>query len=89
MKLWLLRPIQGINPNPWEPWYDKPFGLVIAAKTESEARHMADDQTDWDFDASYRDDMGVWKNPNFASCIELKADDYSGTEIIITDRHAA
>lgn len=40
MKLWLLRPIDGVS-EPWAPWYYKVFGFVIRALTESDARSMA------------------------------------------------
>lgn len=37
MKLWLLRPVVGLdeNDNPWWPWYDKAFGFVVRAETEA------------------------------------------------------
>jgi len=43
MKLWLLRPVDGLkkNDNPWKPWYDKAFGFVVRADTEEEARALA------------------------------------------------
>lgn len=43
MKLWLLRPADNLKKgdDPWEPWYDKCFGMVIRAKTEQEARDVA------------------------------------------------
>ena len=43
MKLWLLRPVDGLakNDNPWEPWYDKAFCFVVRAETDTEARDMA------------------------------------------------
>jgi hypothetical protein len=43
MKLWILRPVNGLSKvdNPWEPWYDKAFGFVARAETEAEARVLA------------------------------------------------
>jgi hypothetical protein len=43
MKLWLLRPIEGLENDPWEPWYDKVFGFVIRAETEERAREIANE----------------------------------------------
>jgi hypothetical protein len=39
MKLWLLRPKEGRSH--WEPWYDKAFGFVVRANSETEARKLA------------------------------------------------
>ena len=40
MKLWILMPKENLNKgdDPWNPWYDKCFGMIIRAKTEEEAR---------------------------------------------------
>jgi len=32
MELWILKPERGLGANsPWEPWYDKAFGMVARA----------------------------------------------------------
>lgn len=41
MKLWLLRPIDP-HGGLWDPWFDKIFGFVVRAETETEARTLAD-----------------------------------------------
>jgi hypothetical protein len=52
--------------NPWEPWYDKCFGMVVVASSEEEAREIA-----------YRirnpsDEKGrVWKNAHYTTCKPL------------------
>jgi len=47
MNLWLLRPSSNLPDdrakNPWIPWYDKCFGMVIRAETEEDARKLADE----------------------------------------------
>ena len=50
MKLWILRPLEfktqdmnlhGLGSGPWSPWYDKSFGFVVRADSETEARLLA------------------------------------------------
>ena len=47
-KLWILRPVKEIKDrekdNPWNPWFDRAFGFVVRAKTETEARELAHSQ---------------------------------------------
>lgn len=83
MKLWLLRPIEGLNENPWERWYDKNFGFVIRAKTEADAREMANVNAGDEKDTC-RD---IWKNPNYSTCVELSKT--GEAEIIIADYRSA
>jgi hypothetical protein len=44
MKLFLLEPRQDLphNGSPWDPWYDKCFGMVVRAENETHARKIAD-----------------------------------------------
>jgi len=42
MKFWILEPIDTESEDsPWNPWYDKFFGFVVAAETETQARQLA------------------------------------------------
>ncbi|MFA5165656.1 MAG: hypothetical protein WC481_08880 [Candidatus Omnitrophota bacterium] len=80
MKLWLLRPKEGLPENegplnPWEPWYDKTFGFVIRAETEGEARKIAKGDCDCE-------GRSAWSSA-FSTCIELLPEGESG--IIIKD----
>lgn len=45
MIVWILSARDDLdeNDNPWKPWYDKNFGFIIRAKTEKEAREIADE----------------------------------------------
>ena len=83
MKLWLLRPVKGLpdNDNPWDPWYDKPFGYVVRAKTEGEARKIAEDKSGTALKKH------TWLNPQYSTCVELTSDGLS--EVIIEDFAAA
>ena len=79
MKLWILRPLDKLKKkdNPWEPWYDKAFGFVVIAASESEAREMAHNR------AGDENCLGVdpWKDQRYSSCTELTADEAPGVVI--------
>ena len=89
LKLWLLRPVEGlIQDNPWEPWYDKCFGFVARAETESEARRFAQDNAgDETHDQNYADTRMPWLDAAYSTCVELIAEGAVG--IIIRDFAAA
>ena len=72
MKLWILRPVKTLN-SPWDPWYDKCFGMVIRAKSEELARSLA---------SRYSGSEGSepWQNPIQSSCEIL---DREGPEVVL------
>lgn len=80
MKLFILRPRENLNreSNPWEPWYDKTFGLVVRAESEERARALAST------DESMKD---AWLSSDCSSCVELQSAGIE--EIIIKDQHWA
>ena len=83
MKLWILRPVE-IRPyqdDPWKPWYDKTFGIVIRAETEDAARALAFDEVHG------AEESDVWTNPKYTTCKELLAE--GEEEYIIQDFAAA
>lgn len=96
MKLWLLRPVEGLakNDNPWHPWFDKAFGFVIRAETETDARKLANanagDENEIplvQFVSGISDVKEPWLNSKYSTCVELTAE---GTnEVVIKDFHAA
>lgn len=80
MKLWLLRPRDPPPvPNPWDPWYDLPFGLVVRAESELAAREIAHGENPAPQQA--------WRRSNASTCVELTADGEPG--VIIEDVHWA
>lgn len=89
MKLWLLRPREEFDElgkkenestNPWNPWYDKCFGMVIRADSEDMARKIA--STACSDEGSY-----PWLSEDYSTCVELVP---SGEpRIIIKDEHMA
>lgn len=92
-KLFILRPIDNLAPNPWSPWYDKAFGFIVCAKDEKEARKLAqDDGGDEITDFKYNNsppwaDIPAWTDNRYSTCEELLATNKS--EIIIKDFAAA
>lgn len=89
MKLWLLRPLENLKtPNssqrdPWDPWYDKAFGFVVRANTESEARGFADTNSG----DENRGDIHPWLSSDLSTCEELHSIGEPG--MIIRDFAAA
>ena len=85
MKLWLLRPVDGLkkNDNPWEPWYDKAFGFVVRAETEEEARALAhadagDENRDTFMGSKVADTNQPWMNAQYSTCVELLPEGAAG-----------
>lgn len=96
MTLWLLEPNYMISGsanrerNPWEPWYDKCFGMVVRAPDEQEARRIAaecasDEACDW---AKYHPTMpNPWLDAELSTCV-LVSDD-GPAELVLQSIHAA
>ena len=85
MKLWILRPVDGLNAgeNPWNPWYDKVFGFVIRAETEEAARAFAHadaaDENRGEFlGKPIASTQAPWLDSKYSTCIELSADGEAG-----------
>ena len=94
MKLWLLRPVGGLdeNDNPWGPWFDKAFGFVVRAETEAEARELAHaeagDENRGEFlSAKTANTNQPWKEAKYSTCTELLPDGEAG--VVMQDFHAA
>lgn len=86
MKLWILKPLEGLDPNPWSPWYDKAFGHIVRAETEEEARLLADHENG-DETGQYSGNKWAWIKSELSSCEELTAD--GDAESIMVDFRAA
>ena len=76
MKIWILTPIENLNAedDPWEPWYDKCFGMVIVAEDETTAREIAQSE-------GLDEKVGrqtPWMEPKYTTCDELTIDKYQG-----------
>lgn len=84
MKLWLLRPVDGLanHDNPWNPWYDKAFGSVIRAETETEARALAKAAAG---DENRKGEP--WLDAKYSTCVELTAE--GPAEVVMEDFYSA
>lgn len=92
MKLWLLRPRDDLpsDPvsNPWEPWYDKCFGMIIRAESETAARLLAAKQRTGfghyvSFEHACNEGGGAWLTEKLSTCVEISAD--GEPEVIMRD----
>lgn len=90
MKLWLLRPIDGlkIDDNPWEPWYDKAFGFVVRAATEEEARALAHAEAGNEnrgtfIDRKIANTHQPWMDAKYSTCVELLTE--GAPEVVMKD----
>lgn len=97
MKFWILRPredlpqVEDVSKNPWEPWYDKTFGFIIRADTETEARHLAQtsshagDEVGWP--SRTENSLPAWTDPKYSTCVVLDVEGDPG--VVMTDYHSA
>lgn len=69
--------------NPWSPWYDKCFSLVVRAHDEAEARFIA---TNMGGD-EVLDGPEAWRDPALSICEELTAEGKAG--LILADVRTA
>ena len=82
MKLWLLEARRDLpeTDDPWKPWYDTNFGLVVRAPTEEQARklaqHVAADES--------RNAKKPWLHASYSRCEELTVD---GDEAVVLIEH--
>ena len=62
--------------DPWKPWYDKCFAMVVIAGSEQEAREMAS--------KACQDEGSIaWLENHYSVCRELKRTDKK--EIVVQD----
>jgi len=93
MKLWLLRPIEGLEDNnPWEPWYDKSLGFVVREETEDQARQFAhanagDENRGMFLGWQISNTKTPWLDAKYSTCEELTAEGDPG--VIMQDFRAA
>jgi hypothetical protein len=90
MKLWMLRPVDGLNKNdnPWKPWYDKVFGFVVRAETEEEARALAHAAAGQENRGTFLGEKIAetnhpWMDAKYSTCVELLPE--GAAEVVMTD----
>jgi len=71
--VWVLRPRDDRpdDDDPWDPWYDKCFGMVIRAETEAEAREVAQDNAECEVGYG-KDKPEVWTDPDISDCVPIE-----------------
>lgn len=79
MKLWLLTAIE-TDGGPWDPWYDKAFGMAVLAEDESHARLLAADECG---DEGTR----AWLNAKHSTCVELLTE--GDARVVLVDFRSA
>ena len=91
MKLWILqnKPDLGED-DPWEPWYDRAFGFIVAAPDEQSARviatrHAGDEAHRWTENYANRDETHAWTDPKYSTCKELTAESYAAPTMVLRD----
>ena len=78
MKIFELRPVENlkVGDNPWEPWYDKSFGFIVRAETETETRKIANenagDENRGEFlNGKIANTKTPWLDKKYSTCVEL------------------
>ncbi len=81
MKLFILYPVAGLEEgnDPWIPWYDKCFRIIVRAKDEEKARELAQKKGADEIEG----DNKVWINPEYTICEELTCE--GEEEVIIQE----
>lgn len=77
MKLWLLRPIPNAS-RAFDKW-DVMQGFVVRARSESEARVLADANHGFE-------GMGAWLNTDITTCVPIPRE--GEAEVILSDYKA-
>lgn len=79
MKLWLLENNKDLaeGNNPWKPWYDKSFAMIVRAETEEQARDIANEEAG-DENNELDSVPAPWKDPSYSTCVELTAEGEAG-----------
>lgn len=80
MKLWLLQARTDLpeGDDPWNPWYDKTFAMVVRAKDEQHARALAhtagaDENRGSFLNAKSADTQTPWLQDKYSTCEPLVA----------------
>jgi hypothetical protein len=70
--LWILEPRDDLTDedNPWKPWFDRCFGLVVEAEDEQSARSLAHENC-VATDRTILKDRCVFLDPKYTTCVNL------------------
>ena len=88
MALWLLEARDDLEKgnDPWEPWYDKTFGMVIRGDSEKEIREIAQDKCQHG-DESHEGVDNPWLKKEYSECTKILSQGIK--EIILVDFRSA
>jgi hypothetical protein len=91
VKLWVLEPKAELidfdndaDPapdNPWVPWYDKTFRMIVRAETEVEARCLGGKEGAGDEVREWKG-QNPWLDPNLSDCVPLSDDGEPGVIMV-------
>ena len=72
-KLWILEPREDLpaDDNPWEPWFNRCFGIIVEAATEDRARAIAHENCTCKDQWILRDKR-AFIDPRYTTCTELR-----------------
>jgi hypothetical protein len=98
MKLWLLTPRPAVlrrAENPWRPWYDKVFAVVVRAESEARARELVQEHAGHEGLGIHQafgmleDEpvITVWIDEEYTRCVRLRPQGKEG--VIVLDRREA
>ena len=82
--LWLLKARDTLEygNDPWSPWYDKTFGMVIRADSEKEAREVGQHKCKHNDECKEGITTEPWIDENYSTCIQLS---YEGEKKVILE----
>ena len=90
MPLWLLQPVEDrpALDDPWNPWFDKCFGMVVRASTEDEARSLAHEKAANENRGMFLGQRNAntntpWLDAKYSTCSVLVSDGCA--EVVIRD----
>ena len=79
MHLWILAPLNE-DDGPWNPWYEKCFGMIVRARNAEYARELASRE-------ALEEGTDVWLDASLTRCEILRTD--GDEKVIITDERWA
>lgn len=92
-KIWILKNRENLpkDDDPWKPWYDKCFGMVVVAETEEEARLTAsknagdEERNLFLHKRGYKKDVNPWLDETYSTCEELRPENFDTYQVILQD----
>lgn len=81
--------IKNTDNDPWFPWQDKMFSIVVYARTEEEARTLANQNAQDEIDVLAGGNPRAWLDSEFSTCEFLRGALYDPKhKIVIRNVHS-